>query len=110
MCCLIALERHRLLVAVKFIEGQALSNTVLGSRANTTTKKYLYAFQRWTIESHHFALYLQHVGMTRMNSKAAEEEAVNAGELGCSGHYAGTDYTRYGGKACRGNWRIEAQI
>ena len=69
---------------------EALSETVFGSRASSTTKKYMYAFQRWRwwaedkqgvtifpIESHHFVLYLQHVGMTT-NSKAAVEEAVNA--------------------------------
>lgn len=69
---------------------EALAQSVLRSRADSTTRKYLYAFQRWRkwaedkkeiqvfpMQSHHFALYLQHVG-TVTKSKSAVEEAVNA--------------------------------
>ena len=70
--------------------AEALPDTVLHSRADGTTKKYLYAFQRWRqwaglrrevavfpVQEVHFALYLQHLGET-VQSKSAVEEAVNA--------------------------------
>ena len=69
--------------------ASALPDTVLQSRADSTTKKYLYAFQRWRVWAEarsevtvfpvnevHCALYLQHLGETT-KSKAAVEEAVN---------------------------------
>ena len=79
--------------------AEALPDTVLHSRADDTTKKYLYAFQRWRqwaavfpVQEVHFALYLQHLGETvkskfalylqhlgeTVKSKSAVEEAVNA--------------------------------
>jgi len=66
-----------------------LPDTVLWSRDNSTTKKYLGAFRRWSlwatqhninvfpVISSHLALYLQHVAEST-KSKAAAEEAVNA--------------------------------
>ena len=70
--------------------AESLPNTVLHSRADGTTKKYLYAFQRWKqwalprrevavfpVGEVPFALYLQHLGET-VKSKSAVEEAVNA--------------------------------
>lgn len=67
-----------------------LPDTVLHSRASSTTKKYLYAFRRWKewaeprrevsvypVQEVHFALYLQHLGES-VQSKSAVEEAVNA--------------------------------
>ncbi len=70
--------------------ASSLPDTVLHSRANTTTKKYMYAFQRWKVWAEprhevtvfpvhevHFALYLQHLSDTT-HSKSAVEEAVNA--------------------------------
>ena len=70
--------------------ADALPNTLLQSRANSTTTKYLRAFERWNkwagqhtettvypVEEVHFALYLQHIGETTQ-SKSAAEEAVNA--------------------------------
>lgn len=67
-----------------------LPGTVLGSRANSTTVKFMYAFQRWKrwaeprhevavfpVQEVHFALYLQHLAETT-RSKASVEEAVNA--------------------------------
>ena len=67
-----------------------LLDTVLHSRADSTTKKYIGAFHRWEtwaqareevtvlpVREVHLALYLQHVGaVTR--SKSAVEEAVHA--------------------------------
>ena len=63
---------------------------MLRSRADSTTTKYLYAFQRWKrwaeprdevtvfpVGEVHFALYLQHLGETTQ-SKSSVEEAVNA--------------------------------
>ena len=68
----------------------SLPDTVLRSRASSTTKKYLNAFRRWKewaeprhevsvypVQEVHFALYLQHLGET-VQSKSAVEEAVNA--------------------------------
>ena len=70
--------------------AQSLIGTVLKSRADSTTKKYLYAIDRWRrwaksneeifefpIVDYQFALYLQHVGLST-GSKSAVEEAVNA--------------------------------
>ncbi len=70
--------------------ASALPDTVLRSRADSTTKKYLYAFQRWKVWAEarqevsihpvngvHFALYLQHLAES-IQSKSAVEEAVNA--------------------------------
>ncbi len=70
--------------------AQALPDTVLGSRAESTTAKYTYAFQRWKTWAEqraelsvfpvlevHFALYLQHLGET-VKSKSAVQEAVSA--------------------------------
>ena len=67
-----------------------LPATVLRSRADSTTKKYMAAFQRWRawaeprqeirvypVDEAHFALYLQHVGESTQ-AKSAVEEAVNA--------------------------------
>ena len=66
-----------------------LPNTVLHSRADSTTKKYLGTFRRWkswTVQHQlpvlpakeaHVALYLQHIGET-VQSKSAAEEACNA--------------------------------
>ena len=66
-----------------------LPATILHSRADSTSKKYLNAFKRWKnwaalyqfdpipAKPHQFALYMQHVSeMSR--SKAAVEEACNA--------------------------------
>lgn len=68
----------------------SLPATVLHSRADSTSQKYMRAFQRWKawaeprrevavypVRDVHFALYLQHLGDTT-KSKAAVEEAVNA--------------------------------
>ena len=70
--------------------ADSLPDTVLRSRADSTTTKYLYAFQRWKrwaeprdevtvfpVGEVHFALYLQHLGETTQ-SKSSVEEAVNA--------------------------------
>ena len=70
--------------------AESLPRTVLGSRADSTVKKYLRAFQRWRrwadhrsrvssypIKEAHFALYMQHLSETS-KSKATVEEAVNA--------------------------------
>ena len=70
--------------------ASALPSTVVQSRADSTKKKYVYAFQRWRswasskaeiqvfpMKPAHLALYLQHVGETTQ-SKAAVEEAVHA--------------------------------
>ena len=69
--------------------AKQLPGTVLRSRANSSTKKYMGAFKRWKAwakahklsvfpaESCHIALYLQHIG-NQAKSKAAAEEAVNA--------------------------------
>ena len=71
--------------------AENLPVTIVGSRANTTVKKYLRAFQRWRkwasrhsseisvypIQEAHFALYLQHLAESS-ESKASVEEAVNA--------------------------------
>lgn len=67
-----------------------LPETVLRSCANSTTTKYLYAFERWKnwaepraevnvfpVQEIHFSLYLQHLSEVT-GSKAAIEEAVNA--------------------------------
>ena len=66
-----------------------LPNTVLASRACSTTKKYQGAFDRWKrwaterelvafpVETARFVLYLQYIG-DNTGSKAAVEEAVNA--------------------------------
>ena len=70
--------------------ASSLPRTVLASRADSTTKKYLYGFMKWKVWAEHkkevqvfpgqdlqFALYLQHIGETT-GSKAAVGEAVNA--------------------------------
>ena len=70
--------------------AQSLPQTVLMSRAGSTSKKYLYAFLRWKlwaekrvgvsiypVQEMQFALYLQHLAETTV-SKAAVDEAVNA--------------------------------
>lgn len=70
--------------------ARALPETVLRSRADSTTKKYLGAYRRWKswvaqreglvafpVNVAHFALYLLHVGETTQ-SRAAVEEAVCA--------------------------------
>ena len=70
--------------------AKALPATLLHSRADSTTTKYIGAFQRWKswaeghqevkvypIEEVHFALYLQHLAETT-GSKSAVEEATNA--------------------------------
>ena len=70
--------------------AEVLLGTVLASRADSTTRKYLYAFQRWRswikdkkeiallpIQPYQFALFLQHIGDTT-GSKSAVEEALNA--------------------------------
>ena len=66
-----------------------LPTTILHSRADSTVTKYLRGFRRWKTwanakklepipaKSHHFALYLQHLG-EETKSKAAVEEACNA--------------------------------
>lgn len=69
--------------------AESLLGRVLRSKAGSTTKKYLYAINRWRIWARskdeisefpivdcQFALYLQHV--SSRGSKAAVEEAVNA--------------------------------
>ena len=78
----------------------ALSATVLKSRADSTVKKYLYAFQRWRswamqkdeisvfpIRDHQFVLYLQHIALVS-GSRSAVEEALNAASWVCqiAGH------------------------
>ena len=68
----------------------SLPGTVLHSRADSTTRKYMRAFQRWQswaeprrevavypVRDVHFALYLQHLADTT-KSKASVDEAVNA--------------------------------
>ena len=68
----------------------ALPATVLRSRADSTTKKYLGAYRRWKIwtdsrqgvpsfpvQDVHLALYLQHLSES-VESKAAAEEVVHA--------------------------------
>ena len=68
----------------------SLMGTVLKSRAASTTKKYLYAIERWRkwaaakqeisefpIIDWQFCLYLQHIADS-VGSKSAVEEAVNA--------------------------------
>eukprot|EP00731_Ephydatia_muelleri_P006914 Em0003g1162a len=70
--------------------AKALPATVLGSRADSTTKKYLGAYQRWKVwadarqgvpsfpvHERHLVLYLQHLSEST-GSKAAVEEAVHA--------------------------------
>ena len=70
--------------------AKALPDTLLQSRASSTTAKYLRAYERWNrwaaqraetvaypVNEVHFALYLQHVGESSQ-SKSAAEEAVNA--------------------------------
>ena len=70
--------------------AQSLPATVLGSRADSTTKKYLGAYQRWKrwvearrevpafpVKDKHLALYLQHLSES-VQSRAAVEEAVHA--------------------------------
>ena len=69
--------------------AKQLPATVLRSRADLSTKKYLDAFKRWKLwakahmlpvfptEACHVALYLQHIG-NQVKSKSAAEEAVNA--------------------------------
>ena len=69
---------------------EALVQTVMKSRADSTIKKYLYAFQRWRewvkekpeitafpVQWHQFALYLQYLA-NEVKSKAAVEEVLNA--------------------------------
>ena len=78
-----------------------LRDTVMKSRADSTTKKYLYAFERWRqwasdkeeisvfpVQCHQLALYLQHVGANSC-SCAAVEEAVNA--ISWAHHIAGIE-------------------
>ena len=70
--------------------AQALPQTVLSSRADGTSRKYLYAFARWKewaegkseitvfpAKDGEFAIYLQHLAETT-SSKAAVETAINA--------------------------------
>ena len=70
--------------------AQSLPATVLRSRADSTSKKYLGAYQRWKtwaearhegpafpVQAVHLALYLQHLSES-VQSKAAVEEAVHA--------------------------------
>ena len=69
--------------------ASSLPTTVLKSRADSTTKKYLGAFQRWKqwainhgiqtflVEEKHLALYLQYIGEVSQ-SKYAAEETVHA--------------------------------
>ena len=70
--------------------AHSLPATVLHSRADSTTSKYLYAFQRWKkwaqnhhlapifpVREVHFALYLQHLRET-VQSKSTVEVALNA--------------------------------
>ena len=70
--------------------ARALPHTVLTSRADSTTKKYLYAFGRWKewaegrkevtvfpVQDLQFALYLQHLSETT-ESRSAVEVAVSA--------------------------------
>ena len=70
--------------------AQSLPATVLRSRADSTTKKYLGAYQRWKtwaearrevpafpVKDIHLALYLQHLSES-VQSRAAVEEAVHA--------------------------------
>lgn len=70
--------------------AHALPSTLLHSRADSTTAKYLCAFQRWRawaerhdevkvypVEETHFALYLQHLAEST-GSRSAVEEAMNA--------------------------------
>ena len=70
--------------------AKSLPDTVMHSRADSTTRKYMYAFQRWKawaaerrevtvfpVQEVHFALYLQHLGEVS-SSKSTVGEAVNA--------------------------------
>ena len=70
--------------------AKCLPDTVMHSRADSTTGKYMYAFQRWKawaaerrevtvfpVQEVYFALYLQHLGEVS-SSKSAVGEAVNA--------------------------------
>ena len=70
--------------------ANALPDTVFKARADSTTRKYIGAFRRWSawvstkeevvvfpINTAHFALYLQHVGESS-KSRSAVEDAVNA--------------------------------
>ena len=69
--------------------AERLPTSILNSKAESTTKKYLGAFRRWKAwasnhslrvlpaTEQHVALYLQHVAKTS-NSRAAVEEAVYA--------------------------------
>ena len=70
--------------------AQSLPTTVLRSRADSTTKKYLGAFRRWKtwaearqgvpsfpIQELHLVLYMQHLSEST-ESKTAVEEAVHA--------------------------------
>ena len=70
--------------------AQALPATVLRSRADSTTKKYLGAYKRWKVwadarqgvpsfpvQELHLVLYMQHLSEST-ESKAAVEEAVHA--------------------------------
>ena len=69
--------------------ARKLPETLLHSRADATSKKYLGAFRRWKqwalkhgvkalpVESKYLALYLQYIGDT-VRSKSAVEEAVHA--------------------------------
>ena len=71
--------------------AEDLPGTIVGSRADSTVKKYLRAFQRWKggasryaaeiavypVKEAHFALYLQFLAKSS-RSKASVEEAVNA--------------------------------
>ena len=70
--------------------AETLPDTLLQSRASSTTAKYSRAFQRWKewttqhaevkvfpVDELHFCLYLQHLGEST-KSKATVEEAVNA--------------------------------
>ena len=70
--------------------ARSLPHTVLSCRADSTTKKYLYAFGRWKewaerkkevtvfpVQDVQFALYIQHVADST-KSRAAVEVAVNA--------------------------------
>ena len=79
--------------------ARLLPDTVLHSRADSTTKKYMCAFQRWKqwavlreevtvfpVGEVYFALYLQHLGETTA-SKSAVEEAVNS--ISCTHQISG---------------------
>ena len=69
--------------------ASTLPDTVLRIRADSTTNKYLHAFQRWRVWAEaqsevtvfpvsevHFALYLQHLGETIKSKSAVEKQSI----------------------------------